>query len=342
MKYTVVLNQYVQVAKRDLAEECPEFRVLLIGETGSGKSTLINNLLGEEVADEGHSLGPETTTIREYRSKIADVPITLYDTPGLNDMTPTADRDLCKEMKSMITSKKICLTIFCFSMEGKRLRSNHIETMRCYHGASVDWNRTIVALTFADKVTASRKERKSEEFDESAHFKRTIEEWKTGITDALVQKVGVPQSVAKSLLMRPTMDERDSVLQDNQEWFVPLWLDILDLLEPAPYFRFLHIHQDNIRFDGASNVSGGLIKRNEDKYRFKRIMENKMAILTGCSAATGIAAGVAAGVTFAGIATAPIWMPIAGVVICFAGAGGTIYGIKKLTESDNKVGKQEE
>ena len=115
MKYTVVLNHYFQVTKIDLAEECPEFNVLLIGETGSGKSTLINKL-GKDVADEGHSVSPETATIREYRSKIACVPVTLYDTPGLNDMTPASDNLLCKEIKRTIKSEKVCLTIFCFSM----------------------------------------------------------------------------------------------------------------------------------------------------------------------------------------------------------------------------------
>lgn len=40
------------------------------------------------------------------------------------------------------------------------------------------------------------------------------------------------------LIMQPTTDEWDLRLPDHEEWFVPLWLDILDSLEPAAYFRF--------------------------------------------------------------------------------------------------------
>ena len=48
--------------------------------------------------------------------------------------------------------------------------------------------------------------------------------------------------------MCPTTDELDTNLPDNQEWFIPLWLDILDLLEPAVYLRFLEIHRQKIGF----------------------------------------------------------------------------------------------
>ena len=77
----LVLNQCAQVPKRNPANECAVFGVLLAGETGSGKSALI--LLGEEVASEGHTCRPESATITQsyntYSKYSGRSPSILYD-----------------------------------------------------------------------------------------------------------------------------------------------------------------------------------------------------------------------------------------------------------------------
>ena len=231
------------------AAECPEFGVLMIGETGSGKSTLINNLLGTDVVPEGHTCYPETEEITLYRGVAAGVPVILYDTPGADGSVDASDEKLCRKIKNLFKSKKICLTIFCFSMNEQRLKRSHIATMQAYHKARVKWDKTIVALTFADKIKAPRTKRRSDHFREADYFKEKIQEWKGEIRDTLIQDVNVARPMAESLIMCPTTDELDTNLPDDQEWFIPLWLDILDLLEPAAYLRFLEIHRQNIGFD---------------------------------------------------------------------------------------------
>lgn len=159
--------------------------------------------------------------------------------------------------------------------------------------------------------------------DEAKYFQIKVTEWETTLRDKF-EAVGVPSDVAKSLTIRPTRDDPKSRLPDNQEWFIPLWLDILDVLSPAAYFRFLEI---NNRQEGT-DVSGNRLLKGKYMDRFKEIGAKKIAayaaIATGGSA---IAAGGAAvlatgGVMLAGVATAGI-----GVPIVIVGGAAVIVGL---------------
>ena len=107
---------------------------------------------------------------------------------------------------------------FLLSINERHIKQNHISTMRAYHKATVNWKNAIVALTFSDKIKAPRTERNSEGFNEAEYFRWKIEEWKATLRDTLVKEVRVPQSVAEHLIMRPTTDEWDATLPDNQKW----------------------------------------------------------------------------------------------------------------------------
>ena len=325
-----VLNQCAQVPKRDPANECAVFGVLLAGETGSGKSALINILLGAEVAPEGHACRPETDTITQYRGKVAGVPVALYDTPGTDDK-PAKDRHTCMEIRKLIESNKINLVIFCFPMIERHIKQSHIDTMRAYHKARVNWKNAIVALTFSNNIEAPSKMRNSDTFNEAEYFRGKIEDWKATLRDTLVKEVGVPQSVAEKLIIRPTTDEWDATLPDNQKWFVPLWLDILDLLAPAAYFRFLQIHQDNITFEGDTQVTkewDGGIKihlTSTDLTRFKTIAKEKLAGFNPRSAVGGMGGTVL--VLGGAGAVISVILGAAGLTICGIGAVGIIIGV---------------
>ena len=57
----------------------------MIRGTGSGKSTLINNLVGKEVACIGHTMQSETSIVTPYEVAVEEVGLSVYDTPGLDD-----------------------------------------------------------------------------------------------------------------------------------------------------------------------------------------------------------------------------------------------------------------
>ncbi len=66
--------------------------VFVAGKTGTGKSTLVNALLGEKVAKEGDNLDPETSEVESFTRKIQEMKATVWDSPGLQDGTKNEDK----------------------------------------------------------------------------------------------------------------------------------------------------------------------------------------------------------------------------------------------------------
>ncbi|KAF9244992.1 P-loop containing nucleoside triphosphate hydrolase protein [Melanogaster broomeanus] len=62
------------------------FKVVLFGETGSGKSSIINLLAGSPVAEVAHSVDACTKLPRWYQISIGEKKFRLYDTTGFNQL----------------------------------------------------------------------------------------------------------------------------------------------------------------------------------------------------------------------------------------------------------------
>ena len=147
--YLVYLCIYVTTASQK--EGFPTLKILVIGRTGSGKSTLINNLLGREIAKVGHRIYPQTTTVSAYQVEISGVDVTACDTPGLRD-TSRKEEENMKKIKASCSDPD--LVIFCLSMDNTRWHNDDeeaIQTVTEYLGDGI-WKHSVLALTFADKV----------------------------------------------------------------------------------------------------------------------------------------------------------------------------------------------
>ena len=253
-------SQSIRAALSKLRKDCPVFGILVIGRTGVGKSTLINNLLGKEVASVGHTLQSETPDVNPHEVTVEGVQIVVYDTPGLGDVKgEEEERRHLKYMEEVLAQKKIHLVVYCFQMKNTIMTSSVVGAIRRYHQIGVDWKQSVVALTFADAVYVPK--RKHHKFKMRFLFAERLAYWQSKLEKELVEIVGVrsvaiveqnvPVSVgvveqSRNLNICPTSLLPTDKLPNGNPWYVPLWLRIVEILSPAATVRFLDIHRNNI------------------------------------------------------------------------------------------------
>lgn len=239
-------------------ENCKVFGILVVGETGTGKSTLINNLLITEIGKGGRiSLKSQTSIIQKFTATVEGVPVVLYDTPGLGDSRGGGrDAEYLKKMKTILDSNEIQLVLYCFKLSETRMRASLIDTFVEYNKISVKWEQTIMALTFADYVPVPYKEKQKAGFQMCQFFDERVVELHQHIRSTLVEKVGVDQGIVGRIKVCPSTSDRAEPLPNGKQWFVPLWLDVLDLLSPGATARFFQMHANNIR-SRPGNARGG-------------------------------------------------------------------------------------
>ena len=92
MPYEVQREIEVLRSKRD------RLNILVIGPAGSGKSRLVNILLGRIVARQGRGAQSVTTEMKGYDGEFMGVKIRVYDTVGFSDTDGRSDEDTMSEI----------------------------------------------------------------------------------------------------------------------------------------------------------------------------------------------------------------------------------------------------
>lgn len=106
-------------------------RILVCGNPGVGKSTILNSIVGSIKFPSGLSIGSGLTS----QAKVVPTDDFEYaDTPGLEDVTlgPTAAAEITKAMNVPNRNIKI---LFVITLEGGSLKASDIRTIRAVVGA---------------------------------------------------------------------------------------------------------------------------------------------------------------------------------------------------------------
>ena len=106
-----------------------DIKIMLIGETGAGKSQLGNFLLQKEKFKVGHNNNSETETISECSSNIGNMRVTIIDTPGLNDTLGRDEENMNLIVEKFQNDSSIDGMILVYSYRNSKKVQKHQELL---------------------------------------------------------------------------------------------------------------------------------------------------------------------------------------------------------------------
>ena len=248
----------------ELFYEKKKLKILICGKTGTGKSTLLNTLLGHTVFETGgpatKTVGPVTTEVKSVCTDIQDVLLEIFDSPGLQDCTDN-DRKYLDDMRKKC--KDFCLILYCIDMATVRWDdkdSKTIELLTLTFGQEM-WKKAVLVLTKANMVKPA-----TLGVDEHTHCKTTFETFEDQFKKQLTQ-LNVSKDVSANIPIVATGSERERHIpfvsksfekedtKKNQDFLPILWVTCIEklsgndrhnFLQAGNFFNRLEVDRDSL------------------------------------------------------------------------------------------------
>ena len=234
----------------ELINEKKKLKILVCGKTGTGKSTLLNTLLGQTVFKTGgpatRTVDPVTTEVKSVRTNIQDVLLEIFDSPGLQDHTDN-DRKYLDDMNKKC--KDFCLILYCIDMTTSRWEdkdSKTIELLTKTFGQEM-WKKAILVLTKANLVKPT-----TAGVDEHTYYKTAFETCEDQFKKQLTQ-LNISKEVSANIPIVAAGSERDRYIlfvsksfekentKKSQEFLPILWVKCIEQLSGSDRHNFLQV-----------------------------------------------------------------------------------------------------
>ena len=268
------LIPYLRARVEEWESNSKSLSILVTGKTGTGKSTLINGIVGREVAKQGHGLDPETSEVTAHTSREGEITVNVFDSPGLQDGTNNEERYL-EDMKAKCSD--VDLIVYCIRMSEDRVPESgpDVSAMTKLNetfGHDL-WKNTVFLLTFAnDIVDDAELEVGDEPSDQQQYFNTELQSWETLLRDRLKINVGVPKEIVDAIVIIPAGHCNQPKLPDSgstageSHWLSRVWLKALASTKPRAQLaliklNFHRIHTKENEYENDGDIEGELISK---------------------------------------------------------------------------------
>lgn len=294
---------------KKIVQDARELRILIIGKTGTGKSTLVNGLIGAEVAEVYSGLVTRgvSSSVQPYQKQIEDIDITVFDSPGLQDGSDSDDAYL-EELHDKCHD--VDLVVFAIRMSDNRfIPGNSDATVMVKFtnkfGPSI-WKKTIIIVTCTNLAEELNPQIKLLSLDKKVYFfQKLMQDYRDILHKTLIIEANVSETIVKTVKVVPTGHISNSKLMDGTLWFSNFWLECLTTI-PSNEARAAMIKLNSRRFRSDKKIKADeFLKSLEEQpivvLREVRGADTKIPLTVGCVVGTACfgalfgAIGLAAG-----------------------------------------------
>ena len=258
--------QQLEEIVRAVKKQGGKISLMVIGETGTGKSTLINNFLGltdpsnavglddairgAREGDDGESV---TESIRSFKAEKNGIEITCFDTPGFEDTNKISPETIIAKM-SAETNKIFDLLLFCIKYEiGMRVKDCHSRMIRDITKAfkSDIWQRAVFVITMVNTMRPSVTERQhTTKLENIGNQLRNI-----------LRDNGVPDDIALNVPLVTAGLEKGILPHETIEWTANLFGHSFIRVDKDAMRSLLQIRYKNLKkvVKYLAGIGGGIV-----------------------------------------------------------------------------------